>query len=626
MFMTILLLTVFAINFQTSTESVHEQLYEDAKNTATSLSLSLGSAGGDESVMSTMINANFDSGHYRSISLYDVDDELIYERKSDKDAIEVPAWFRDAIVLDIPIASAQVSAGWSPVGILNVQSDNSYAYIHLYDTFLSLIILFVSLAVVGLSLLSLLLHLMLKPLRNIRKQAEAIIDNEFIIEEKVPYTTEFKRVTQTMNTMVYKVQEIFEKGNEALRNNQKLNYEDPVTMLYNRRYLDLKLPGLIAEDNENNGGAIMLVAFHGAQVANKHLGHQKADELFLTLATIFQEYTANFANKLIARVNGTEFILLLPDATSTMSQDIANHICSSIEGILMNLELSTKEVGLNIGICRYTKGMSKADVLSKSDYALSQANLNNLGNVYLYEERDNNVLGKEEWRSIINNAIDKNYLKLSFWPVLNTKTKVFSQKVMTFGIEDDEENFYSYGSFVAPAIGIKCIDALYISALKKLFTSSKDKLHHNSCSIRLSSELLKTVSMHENLEKLFKEYGEGLDFEMTFECSDNLVLQNIELVKTYISLFHKYGFSFGINQFSGESKDFNYLKKLNPKFIKADCTFLLDQSAEGMASIQVVTDALGIDLIATGVKDSNDLVKLQQMHIHTIQGPLAEKL
>ena len=87
-FLIIILTTVLILNFKSANASVQDRLYEDAKNTATSLSLSLGSANGDISMMSTMINANFDSGTYRYISLVDVDGELIYDRKNE---IEITA-------------------------------------------------------------------------------------------------------------------------------------------------------------------------------------------------------------------------------------------------------------------------------------------------------------------------------------------------------------------------------------------------------------------------------------------------------------------------------------------------------------------------------------------------------
>jgi len=83
MLLLIILLTVMSLNFKNATESIQNRLYEDAQNTASSLSLSLGTANGDLTTMQTMINANFDSGSYNFISLVDMNNKILYKREKE---------------------------------------------------------------------------------------------------------------------------------------------------------------------------------------------------------------------------------------------------------------------------------------------------------------------------------------------------------------------------------------------------------------------------------------------------------------------------------------------------------------------------------------------------------------
>lgn len=624
-FMTTILIAVFTINLQATKTSVTEALYEDAKNTASSLSLSLGTANGDEDIMSTMIDANFDSGHYTNISLYDINNTLIYERNSEI-LTNVPNWFLNLIHIEIPYASAQVSSGWSPIGILTVESDSGYAYAQLFDTFQNFLLLFSGLAVVGLLLIAFFLRLVLKSLDNVKNQATAILDNEFIILKDIPKTIEFKEIVLTMNATVKKVQEIFEKANEALARNQELLYKDPTTHLYNRRYLMLNIENLTKEDNENDGGAIMLAAFKGAEILNKTLGRQKTDQLFLEVANIFQEYTKEYDQRIIARINGTEFTLLLPNAKTSASKNIAEQLTSSIKATINNLNIDTKKVGVNIGVCRYTKDMKISTIFTKADYALSQTNLYPIGNAQLFEAKNSVAMGKEEWRGKIEDAIEQDYFALTFWPVYNDNSKKVVQKVMTFSMQDDESNNFAYGNFIAPAITLRLIDDIYIHILEKLFQSSHVEIAKKECSIRIPPEFMKISNSYIDLEELFKTYASNSKMQLTFEISNNIVLQNIELVRSYVALFKQFGFRFGINSFNGASGDYSYLKLLNPNFIKADSAFLLDQTKESMMAIQVVTEALGIEVIATGVKTQEEFSSLKELDIYTIQGPLAESL
>ena len=622
----IILTSIMILSFQNANEAVQENLYEDAKNTASSLSLSLGTAVGDESTMETMINANFDSGHYIRIALIDMEDKEIYERIAEQSKPDVPEWFLTSVNIDVPSATAQVSAGWNPLGILYVQSDPSSAYVQLYKTFRDLLISFSIIAFISLLILNFLLHIILKPLKSVQSQAEAILQNKFIMQDKIPFTTEFKDVVKGMNAMVKKVKEIFEKGNEALARNQELMYNDPVTKLFNRRYLMLKLPDILTLANERNGGMMFFVAFEGADIVNQKLGRQKADDFFKALGDTFLALSKKFDEHVVARVNGTEFTLILPNCDSDEGSEIARHLNISMRTLKESYTLEPDDCHLSIGLYRYSNNQSIPTLMTKTDHALAQAKIKDDDNTYLYDsDDDENAMGKEQWRLIIEDALRNDYFDLTFWPVLDTASHQTNQKVLTFSIHDPANNKYSYGSFISQAISLGRITNMYLFALEKLF-KNPPITYAKEYSIRLSSEFLRSPNTYNQLKKLFDIYTKHIDFSITFEISDSIILQNLELVRHFDVLFDTYGYKVGINQFTGASKDFNYLKDIRPHFIKADVAFLLDQTSESMNALQLMTDSLGIELIATGVREQNQLDKLLKMNIKTIQGMLAETL
>ncbi len=619
-----LLGTVLAINFSNANDSLQEQLYEDAKNTATSLSLSLGTAGGDDSIMATMINANFDSGHYRRIALYDMEEKLVYERTVERPFTEVPQWFLRAVTINIPVATAQVSSGWSPIGILSVQSDNAYAYVMLYDSLIDLLLLFGALFVIGLGILHGLLHAVLRPLERVRKQAEAIMNNEFILQERIPYTTEFRDVVKGMNAMITKVKEIFEKGNKAMRHNRQLLYNDPVTKLYNRRYLMMKLPSFLGEDSFYDYGTIVIFHLHGAQEANRLIGHQKVDELFAALGSLIQAHGEDHRDTVAARLNGTEFALLMPDCDGEEGFEIARQICRGTGLMLQQSGLENEHtVGINAGVYCFGRGQSIADILSKADYALAQANLLPHGEAYHYVTHDvDTIMGKEAWREVITEALQQRRFDLAFWPVFDTRAGKLRHSVMSFSLSDAEGNRYSYGKFIAPVITLGLESAVYLHVIGKL-------LRHqgcDACAVRLPSSFLNQTSLFTELETLFEHHAAEHRGKIIFEIPDALIVENLPLVLQFAGLFKQFGFGFGINQFTGESKNYSFLQEFKPVYIKANAGFLLDQSPQSMSTLQIVTDTLGVELIAESVVEENQLQKLAEHGIYTIQGPVAEKL
>jgi len=620
----LLLGTVLVLDFTNTTASLKEQLYEDAKNTASSLSLSMGTAGGDESIMSTMINANFDSGHYRRISLYDMEEKLIFERLSEQSVADVPEWFMERVSIQIPVATAQVSAGWSPVGILTVQSDSAYAYEYLYSSLIGLLALFGTLAVVGLVVLHVVLHFVLKPLDRVRGQAEAILRNEFLLQDELPFTTDFREVVNGMNLMITRVQDIFEKGNKAMRHNRELLYNDPVTKIYNRRYLMMKFPEFIGEQSSYDYGSFTLFALHGAQEANQLIGHQKVDELFASLAALIQSRGEDYKDMITARINGTEFGLLLPGCNGEEGLEIARQVCKATQMLLGHCGLDKSDaIGINAGTYRFTRDQSIGDVLSKADYALAQSNLQGRGNAYHYVTEDvNAIMGKEAWREVIVQAMEQNRFELAYWPVCDTRGMSLHHSVLTFSLTDAQGRYYSYGKFIAPVISLGLESDLYLHIIDMLLGRKTE----TECSVRLPASFLGTSNIFAELTALFERHKRERTRRINFELPDSLIIGNVDLILQFAGLFKRYGFGFGINQFTGESKNYAFLQELKPVYIKANATFLLDQSPQTMSTLQIVTDTLGISLIAESVMDATQQERLASSDIRIIQGPQAEKL
>lgn len=623
----IILGSVFALNYQSAKENMIESLYETTVNNIATLTNNLAATEGEEATIATIIDAAFDSGYYKFIEYSSNQDAFTYKQLNTRPINGVPAWFVEFTNIQAQTITADVSSGWNMIGEVKVAGDTDIVYKTLYTTFVKLFWLFLFFVIIAQVILFIMLSYILKPLKEIRHQAEAIIRNEFVIQKKEPYTTEFKEVVRAMNAMIVKVEDIFNKGNEAAQRNRELLYNDPITKLFNKRYLMLKLQDLISLDNKVQGGTIMIVAMRGAEILNQTLGRNEADKVFCEIANIFNNASQSFENRVISRVNGTEFIIMLPDCDARESINVANNIHLDYNELLLSHDLDSKKTIIDIGMYRYRPNVSVSDLLTRADNALTQAKVDEVSNTYIYEEKDDaNALGKEAWRAIIKESIEKQHFSLKFRSSIDSRTKNIEHKVMTFTIDGGEDNRYFYGDFIAPAINLGLVSQIYIVVLKDLITNAHEEIYGSHCSVRLSSEFLKDPQALDELTSLFKEYAKTLKFKLSFEVSDSFAIHNPLLIKEFVNLFKMHGFGFGINSFTGESSNFAYLKTLNPEFIKADVSFLLDQSEDSMSAIQVVTDSLSIELIATFVKTSKEIARLNAMHIYKVQGPITESL
>lgn len=623
----IMLGSAMAINYQTAKEDIIQSLYETTVNSISTLANKLSDTDGDKAMIKTIIDSEFDSGYYKTIYFKSNDGEFNYKQIDNDPISDVPLWFIEFTIVNLKLVSTDVSSDWNILGEISILGDIGIVYKALYKMFINLSYIFFVSVIVSLIILYVMLYFILKPMYLIQHQAESILKNEFILQKKVPYTTEFKDVVKAMNTMVKKVEEIFQKGNEAVQRNRELLYNDPTTKLFNRRYLMLKLPDLIKLENKTNGGTVMFIALDGAEILNQVLGRQKADKMFFNIAEIFHSTSQEYENKVISRVNGTEFILILPDCDSKEGLDIASNISEKFIVLIKDNELDSNSVVMNIGIYKYITSISIGDLLKYADNALSQAKAKENSNIYLFKNiNDENALGKEQWREIIEESIENNYFSLKFWPTLNINNKKLNHKVMTFTIDGGENKKYFYGDFIAAAINLGLANKMFIVALQDLIIYKHKELDGSVCSIRLSNEFIKDTKAFSELSELFNKYSKTINFKLSFEVSDTFAINNTIDLKNFVKLFEKHNFGFGINSFTGESNDFSYLKQLNPEFLKADCAFLLDQSQDSMSALHVITDSLSIEIIATYVKTKEELERLRSMHIHTVQGPITDNL
>ncbi|MCX6075440.1 MAG: diguanylate cyclase [Campylobacterales bacterium] len=625
-FLLIIFGTVLTLNFKSANTSVQERLYEDAKNTATSLSLSLGTAVGDTSVMTTMINANFDSGNYLYISLVDVDNVILYERKSENQQITVPEWFLKVVKIHAPVASANVSAGWSQVGILNVQSDVSYAYKQLYTIFTGLFVSFGIIAIIALTILNLILAAILKPLKEVQRQAEAVGRNEFIMQGSIPNTKEFKDVVLGMNNMVSKVKALFDKGNEELKRQKELEYIDPTTKLRNRKYLIDKLPEYLKIDAFSKGGINIIIALSGVIEANERIGHKDVDKLFIELADIFKNNVDECEHAIISRINGTEFSILLPDCSNMHSLFIAENIYDRANRAIKEYNLDLNETFISIGLYEYNYKQNIGQLLSLSDNALAKAKVKDM-HIHLDKaETAIEVMGKDAWRLIINQALEFNNFSFVSWTAVDLKSKTIAHNVLSLSMKIDDGTVYSYGQFMASANQVGLSSQIYKNVINMMFKKPDSNLKGSTCSLRLSFEFLDMKETYHELSNLFKEYAKYLPFKLVIEIPDKLVRKNSEQIKQYKALFEKYNIEMGIYEFIGESSDYQYLQDLRPAYIKGETSYFLGQSEQALSALRLITDTVGISLVATGVMDLETLGKLEAKDIFIIQGRATEMI
>nr|WP_205397655.1 GGDEF domain-containing protein [Streptococcus lutetiensis] len=94
---------------------------------------------------------------------------------------------------------------------------------------------------------------------------------------------------------------------------QKLAYEDSLTQVHNRRYIELAFEKCLADKVETI--SVIVFDLNKFKEANDTYGHVVGDEILVTFGAILTEVMPS--NAVVARLGGDEFAVLLPDVSES---------------------------------------------------------------------------------------------------------------------------------------------------------------------------------------------------------------------------------------------------------------------------------------------------------------------
>ena len=612
----ILFTLIMGVSFNIIKDSTQKSLYENVQNSVSSISLSITNAGSDLSSIKTVINASFDNGNYERIVFKDIDENIIYDLKKDIEFDEnlTPLWFKNLVEIDEISAKSIISRDWKVLGAIEIYNDRTIFYYQTYSIFKSLVI---SLLISFIGLLLILFFLfdyILKPLKTIKKQAIAVMRNEFIIQETLPFTSEFKSVTLSINSMITKIETMFDNTNNVLKLNKELLYFDEVSKLHNRKYFSLKLNEYLDKDNPNNQGFIGIISLK-IEDLNKNYGYVKTNNILINFANLMkEEFESN--TSITARMNGSEFVLLVPNIDESMMKMSLKRFINNIHE---KLEISKDEIF--IGLIKYEEEQDAKTLLTKMDYVLSQAKTFHEQDYYFIEDI-NTCLTKEEWINTINLSLENDYFKLLYRDVIDINLENIIQKTISFELNYKDNNF-SYIGLIPSLLAQGRLSEVYLHIIEKIF--KKNQKENEQITIQLPIAFVVDFNNYSKLKELFIKYKKFNNQNIIFEIEEESFNKNLNDTIMYINLFKEFNFGFAIFNFIANSDDYAYLKELKPLYIKASKYFLLE-STQSLNVLKILTQSLDIKLIATSVNKTSDIKILSNIGINAICGPIMQDL
>jgi two-component system cell cycle response regulator len=147
---------------------------------------------------------------------------------------------------------------------------------------------------------------------------------------------------------------------------------DPLTGLYNRRYVSAHLDGLLARADEGGKGpALLLFDIDHFKRINDTWGHPVGDEVLCEIAKRTLHHVRSF--DLVARYGGEEFVVLMPETNLPLAQVVAERLRLSIAEAKFDASGVPEGIPVTISIGIATtleKGDSPIGLMRRADEAL----------------------------------------------------------------------------------------------------------------------------------------------------------------------------------------------------------------------------------------------------------------
>lgn len=425
----IILSGTLALSIHAARQYLDGQLQSQSENAVSALALSLSQpANQDEVTRELLMMALFDSGQFRAIRLTGTEGQMLFERSHpDTHGSGVaPAWFARLLPLRTPEAVRAISDGWKQVGNLSVTVDNTFARDALWQSSIRMgLLVLVAGGLWALSVVGLLSWFGRVLREEISAQVMAIGSTGPAAAQ--PVRSQVAELTAVVHAISDTRERVRATAQEQTQRIESLEVElnrDQVTLLPNRKYFMNELRRVLQGDVGSDGqalpvgGHVLLFRQRDLQALNAAMTRGPADAWLAAMAERvgLRLATEGPAGALLARLNGSDFIVLMPD----LEGPAAMHL---VQQIKHDLQAMRQPIGPGqwcrwaYALTDYGGSVTVSELLSRLDQALRRSESVGQEEVeYLTDAAPRNSVSELQWQQTLVQALAEERLSLQVQP------------------------------------------------------------------------------------------------------------------------------------------------------------------------------------------------------------------
>lgn len=419
-----------------------------------------------------------------------------------------------------------------------------------------------------------------------------------------------------------------------LKNIQQLNeqllfaaYHDSLTDLYNRSWLSTMMKVQIKETTEKNEKfGILLFDIDNMKDINDSRGHNAGDELLKQVATILKLMESKTVTA--TRFGGDEFVLLYKNIKD---RDEAIEISKKALRFL-----NAEGIGISGGISIFPDDSKKTeDLLKFADMAKIEAKKNGKNNVACFHSlMQEKFLSKLNIETKMSKAMASRNFQLYYQPQFDAKTKELRGFEALLRWYDSDLGWISPEQFIPLAEETHLVVPLGDWVMTTALATIKEWEMKFSFNGIISVNVSPVQFVQEDfIEKLFKKIEKsGIDKKhLEIEITEGVLIDNVEDTISKLNKIREQGVGLSLDDFGTGYSSLRYLQLLPLTTLKIDKSFVSNIAAKDgfeaklTESIISLVSKMGLNTIAEGVENEEQLKMIQKFNCRTIQGFLLGK-
>jgi EAL domain-containing protein (putative c-di-GMP-specific phosphodiesterase class I)/GGDEF domain-containing protein len=600
---------------------LEQELQNKNTDNANVLALSMSQMEKDPVTIDLFISAQFDAGHYRHIELLDPNGQLITERINPKSKTIAPQWFTRLIHIKVAPGYANIQSGWKQFGSINVESDVSFTYDKLWNAVQNMLFWTLSIGVITYLVCGYLLGKILRPLNDVIAQAKAIGERRFITINE-PKTIEFKSLVKEMNVLSNRIKQTLSSESERLDNLRlKSNYDD-VTGLMNHDYFINSVDSELHHESFNTGALIILRICNLAEI-DRLIGYAQTNTLLKTISDTINAQISDEGTIVAGRINGRDIAIFSSRPIDEFA--LSNQLK---EALMEHCIVPSESISPQflIVITKVRKIDESQHLFKALDFILELSSLNSdqklrIINANTVVSAKNHYLS--EWKTLLNNAISNQRIKLEHFPVLAPNGDLIHYESPVRLQLEENGNWLAAGEFIDWAIQLDLVRALDTLVLE---TATKVLSQHNMpICLNVSESAMRNQKYIETAVNLIKKSLKRPEL-LTVEVQEIAAFNHLDDFKNFCTQFKTLGCKVGIEHVNLRIARIGELYDIGLDYIKFDASLVRGVNANDtnktlLRGLSLIAHSIGIKAIAEGVNTKEEISTLQEIGMDGMTGP-----